>query len=323
MLLRHYAFLHKGCPTMDSDKGIDQQITEIALANFIKKQIIDQQRRFNLCDDEIIEEKVSSELDENNCNIKTPTIESNPINTTDRDVKLLPESESNIGILPNREIDDDKYEMFRKWLKDSERATSTNLSYHQDDDHNLSSDDEEFVDSTELVDSNIQSNIAENKAVQLANSVQQIIENEKNPFLINEPNNENDEHIYEALAQMPIPILEASNFLLTSTTSISQNSMNLSRGSSKSDLTVDSRFSKRSANHNKGPAPSPPPPLPSQSIEQYLPLVIQSTPISTPTNDKKIEKDKKSKGLFSYIPHILKPASPAASVKNISKETDI
>lgn len=205
----------------------------------------------------------------------------------------------------------EKYEQFRKWLADS---TDARAEPHMElpsfaeamgiDDSDVFSDSDEFLDAVEQT----------NPAVHIPAipSIQTV------PV-------DSDDHIYETLSNMPLSVSQLSASMASSS----------SCRSSASDLTVDSSASRqRRAAHNKGQAPAPP------SASAFIPF----TPQLTHNNTKKetaepkdititnamvgkvpavIEKEKKFRNFFNYIPNMLKPLSPASSIKNLHIETDI
>lgn len=108
-------------------------------------------------------------------------------------------------------------------------------------------------------------------------------------------------------------------------TLLSVHNPNLSRGSSASDLTITnssdgkaspSNLTKKSAGHNKGKAPPPPGPMP---------LTVPGLNIPEPVIDinegqslAPVDKERKKKTIFSYIPSMFKPISPEGSTQNLN-----
>lgn len=120
-------------------------------------------------------------------------------------------------------IDDAKYALFCKWLKESESADVPALAKEMCG--ILETSDDEYMDPDE-------------------------IENLVTPIVTPTPP---DDHIYESL-------LTTSTNLLSVQPKLSEVSLNSSRGSSHSDLTSDGVPIRRSNahHHNKGKAPRPP-----------------------------------------------------------------
>lgn len=196
-----------------------------------------------------------------------------------------------------------KYEQFRKWLADSTNEPNQELPTFAEvmgiDDSDVFSDSEEFLDAVE----------------------------QTNPVIpsIQTVSVESDDHIYEALSNMPLSVSQLSASMASS-----------SCRSSASDLTVDSSASRqRRTAHNKGQAPAPPSsslfvPMTPQLTSNSIRVEAASEPkaITTPNNTvgkvpAVVEKEKKFRNFLNYIPNMLKPISPATSTKNLHIETDI
>ncbi|XP_037031003.1 uncharacterized protein LOC119070671 isoform X2 [Bradysia coprophila] len=246
------------------------------------------------------------------------------------------------------EIDSAKFAMFCKWLNESnfESTPPDAKGVASTQSIDKESSDDEFVDSTsETVPPSSDKQFKETlpSVIEQANMSSVVHEisqmNEDRPTKITEntvhvinpveqcesvPKIEsvNKEHIYETLVKLPSQtnLLELPNPSLLS--------LNLSCGSSASDLTSENGFPRR--RHNKGRAP----PIPSTAAHLIADKTVDTEPIADktvetqPIADKAVEgtpqeKEKKKKNLLTYIPSIFKPVTPSNSSKNLTKETEI
>lgn len=237
---------------------------------------------------------------------------SESFNTEENKIELKVEVDTIEPPAKNIELDE-KYVLFCKWLEDS-----SNVKPEED---NFSDEDDVFEDTSDA--GNNPAVLEENIIMQEISTPPANTEMESISPTINTGNVESstipDEHIYETLMQMPLPILEASSLLSI------QTDLSDSRRSSASDLTIDSfGVKQRRITHNKGLAPLPPVvnvpvrPVTPDSIRAIVPVSKEE---HKPVGNTKVPE--KKRGFFSYIPQILKPISPATSSKNIPKETEI
>lgn len=207
-------------------------------------------------------------------------------------------------------INDEKYALFNKWLKDQQDAEEK-IKNKLIEDNSLKEIDE-FLDAEDAEDaSNKDIAVVQEENVPVVSSV--INATEKEITLKNES---------ELLPEVIKTIEENSEIIVSEIVDAQDEPQKLLQSSATLAVSTND-LSKKHACHNKGKAPTPPSPsmLLTKPVQDH---VISSAGNSNETINEKCDDDKKpKKTLMNYLPSILRPISPSNSSKNIPKETDI